>query len=83
MPPDVELLLVHDRDDAQIAASESERLHAAHGGNSRLLLTSGLGHGRVLAAGQTLDAVSAFVDGGLAAVDLVGLDDERAVGSFV
>ncbi|MFC9558399.1 alpha/beta hydrolase [Agromyces sp. NPDC056965] len=85
MPPDIELLLVHDRDDAQIAASESERLHAAHGENSRLLLTSGQGHGRVLAADQTLDAVSSFVDGGIAAIDLDEIDeigDERVVNSF-
>ncbi|SIO04605.1 alpha/beta hydrolase [Agromyces cerinus] len=82
MSSDVELLLVHDRDDSQIAASESMRLHAAHGENSRLLLTSGLGHGRVLAADQTLDAVSSFVDGGLTAVDLDGIGDEQTTRSF-
>jgi pimeloyl-ACP methyl ester carboxylesterase len=79
MPPAVEPLLVHDRDDSQIAASESERLHAAHGVNSRLLLTSGQGHGRVLAAGQTLDAVSSFVDGGLAALDLDGIGEAGGI----
>ncbi|MBM7832302.1 putative alpha/beta hydrolase family esterase [Agromyces cerinus] len=82
MSPDIELLLVHDRDDSQIAASESERLHAAHGENSRLLLTSGQGHGRVLAADRTLDAVSSFIDGGLAAFDLDRLGDDQAVRSF-
>ena len=82
MPRDIELLLVHDRDDLQIPASESERLHAAHGEHSRLLLTSGVGHTRVLGADQTLDAVSSFVGGGLAAVDRAGLGDERTVGSF-
>jgi hypothetical protein len=62
---------VHDRDDLQIDSSESVRLHAAHP-NSRMLLTSGAGHGRVLASEQTLDAVAAFVDAGLGAVDLPG-----------
>lgn len=86
MPRDIELLLVHDRDDAQIPASESERLFAAHGEHSRLLLTGGTGHGRVLACSQTLDAVTAFVEGGLDGVDQAGIADvfggEQVVESF-
>ena len=71
-PAEVPLLVVHDRGDREVAASESQRLHAAHGERSRLLLTEGSGHSRVLAADATLDAVVAFVTGGLPALDAAG-----------
>ena len=48
LPADVPLLVVHDRADREVAASESLRLHAAHGERSRLVLTDGAGHARVL-----------------------------------
>ena len=73
LPAEVPLLVVHDRGDREVAASESQRLHAAHGERSRLLLTEGSGHSRVLAADATLDAVVAFVTGGLPALDAAGL----------
>ncbi len=73
LPPEVPLLVVHDRDDREVGAGEALRLHAAHGERSRLLLTSGSGHSRVLAADETLDAVVAFVTGGLASIDEAGL----------
>ena len=57
----------------EVAASESVRLHEAHGDRSRLLLTDGAGHARVLGADATLDAVTAFATGGLPAIDRVGL----------
>ena len=41
LPADVPLLVVHDRADREVAASESLRLHAAHGERSRLVLTDG------------------------------------------
>ena len=61
LPPRIELLVIHDRDDRQLPADASERLVAAHGGRARLLVTDGYGHNRVLAAPETLDAVVAFV----------------------
>ena len=73
LPADVPLLVVHDRGDREVAASESVRLHEAHGDRSRLLLTDGAGHARVLGADATLDAVTAFATGGLPALDRAGL----------
>ncbi|WP_448811668.1 alpha/beta fold hydrolase [Agromyces bauzanensis] len=73
LPADVPLLVVHDRDDREVAVGESLRLHAAHGDRSRLVVTEGAGHSRVLAADATLDAVTAFATGGLGAVDAAGL----------
>jgi alpha-beta hydrolase superfamily lysophospholipase len=73
LPADVPLLVVHDRADREVAASESLRLHAAHGERSRLLLTDGAGHARVLGADATLDAVTAFATGGLTSLDRAGL----------
>ena len=73
LPEEVPLLVVHDRADREVAASESQRLHDAHGARSRLLLTEGAGHSRVLGADATLDAVTAFVTGGLAALDEAGV----------
>jgi hypothetical protein len=61
LPAGVPLLLVHDRGDAIVSATQSERLHAAHDGRSTLLLTEGLGHRRILSADATLDAVLGFI----------------------
>ena len=76
LPADVPLLVVHDRADREVSASESLRLHAAHGDRSRLVLTDGAGHARVLGADATLDAVSAFATGGLTALDRAGIGAE-------
>lgn len=73
LPDDVPLLVVHDRGDREVAASEGMRLHAAHGERSRLLITEGAGHSRILGADATLDAVTAFVNGGIEALDRAGL----------
>ena len=81
LPADVPLLVVHDRGDREVAASESVRLHAAHGDRSRLLLTDGAGHARVLGADATLDAVTAFTTGGLPALDRAGLAEPVAAAS--
>jgi pimeloyl-ACP methyl ester carboxylesterase len=59
-PVAVPLLLVHDRGDRMVPASQSEALAGAHEG-ARLLITEGLGHNRILAADATLDAVLEFV----------------------
>ncbi|MRX43667.1 alpha/beta fold hydrolase [Agromyces kandeliae] len=69
LPERMPLLVVHDRGDREVPASEGIRLHAAHGDRSRLVLTDGAGHNRVLGADATLDAVTAFVTGGPDGVD--------------
>ncbi|WP_448006646.1 alpha/beta fold hydrolase [Agromyces bauzanensis] len=73
LPAGVPLLVVHDRGDREVAVTESLRLHEAHGDRSRLLVTEGAGHSRVLAADATLDAVTAFATGGLGALDAAGI----------
>ena len=75
LPAGVPLLVVHDRGDREVAVGESLRLHEAHGERSRLVLTEGAGHSRVLGADATLDAVTAFATGGLAALDRAGLGE--------
>lgn len=67
LPAETELLVVHDRGDQRMPDTDATRLNAAHAGRSRMVRTSGFGHTRVLAAEATLDAVTAFVTGGLAA----------------
>lgn len=57
----VPLLLVHDRDDAQVPASAAHALAAAALGPATVLETNGLGHSRILAAAPVLDAVTAFI----------------------
>ena len=73
LPAGVPLLIVHDRDDREVSVGEALRLHDAHGERSRLVLTSGSGHSRVLGADAALDAITAFVPGGPAGVDAAGL----------
>lgn len=75
LPAGVPLLVVHDRADREVAVGESLRLHEAHGDRSRLILTEGAGHSRVLGVDATLDAVTAFATGGLAALDRAGLGE--------
>lgn len=70
LPPQVELLVIHDREDRRMPDADSLRLHAAHGRRSRMLRTSGLGHSRILTADVVLDAVVALATGGLDAVVL-------------
>ncbi|WP_022889028.1 alpha/beta fold hydrolase [Agromyces italicus] len=71
LPDGVPLLLVHDEGDREVLAGESHRLHAAHGERSRHIVVRGSGHVRVLGADPTLDAITAFMAGGLAAVDAI------------
>ena len=75
LPDGIPLLLVHDRGDREVAVTESLRLHEAHGDRSRLVLTDGAGHARILGADPALDAVTAFALGGLAGVDAAGLGE--------
>ena len=73
LPAGMPLLVVHDRNDREVGVGEAVRLHDAHGERSRLVLTSGSGHSRVLGADAALDAITAFVTGGPAGVDAAGL----------
>ncbi|MHA7133499.1 alpha/beta hydrolase family protein [Oerskovia turbata] len=73
LPATTELLVVHDRDDRRLPDHDARRLHAAHPGRSRFLSTTGAGHTAVLSSDVALDALTAFVRGGLAAVDAAGV----------
>ncbi|WP_168625683.1 alpha/beta hydrolase [Cryobacterium sp. BB307] len=60
---DIRMLLIHDRGDRMVPVEQSQRLAAAHP-SAQLIVTEGLGHNRILAADQTLDAVMEFVTSG-------------------
>jgi pimeloyl-ACP methyl ester carboxylesterase len=56
------LMVVHDRDDAEIPWTDARRLLGAWaGGTTRLLSTEGLGHFRVLRDGEVVRATSLFL----------------------
>lgn len=57
---DVPALIVHDRDDEQVAFRDTEALHAAWPG-SRLMTTQGLGHGRILRDVEVVGTALSFV----------------------
>jgi pimeloyl-ACP methyl ester carboxylesterase len=57
---DVPALIVHDRDDQQVAFGDTEALHASWPG-SRLMTTEGLGHGRILRDPEVVQAALSFV----------------------
>ncbi|WP_353827041.1 alpha/beta hydrolase family protein [Agromyces sp. SYSU T0242] len=69
LPERMPLLVVHDRGDREVPVGEGIRLHEAHGARSRLLLTEGAGHNRVLGADAALDAITAFATRGLDGID--------------
>jgi len=79
LPAETELLVIHDRGDRTLDVRNSVALHEAHGERSRLLLTQGLGHRRILAADAPLDAVLAFCAGGVRAVDTARVREEQRV----
>ncbi|HEX2296197.1 MAG TPA: alpha/beta fold hydrolase [Actinomycetota bacterium] len=54
------VLIVHDRDDPQVALADAETLHAALPA-SRLVTTDGLGHGRILRDPKVIEAVTSFL----------------------
>jgi len=72
-PVRVPTLFVHDVGDREVGPEASERLHAAHGSSSQLLLTSGQGHARILGADETLDAIVGFLAGEPARVSSTAL----------
>jgi pimeloyl-ACP methyl ester carboxylesterase len=59
-PAAVEVLLVHDADDAEVPIADAEAIHAAWP-RTRVLRTSGLGHRRVLSDPATVETVTAFL----------------------
>jgi hypothetical protein len=80
LPEATELLVVHDRDDRRLPDHDARRLHAAHAGRSRFVATSGTGHTAVLSSDTALDALTAFVRGGLADLDAAGVSGDTADG---
>ena len=61
LPAGVPLLVAHDDGDRMVPFTESGRIAAANTG-AQVLATTGLGHNRILAADQVLDAVLAHLD---------------------
>jgi len=60
LPPGVEALVVHDRDDDVIPVAEARLLEAAWPG-ARFLYTDGLGHRDILADAAVVDTVARFI----------------------
>ncbi|WP_405487116.1 alpha/beta fold hydrolase [Streptomyces sp. NBC_00096] len=56
-----EILLVHDADDDTSPPSQSRAIAAAYGERARLIETRGLGHRRILAAPEIIEAAVAFL----------------------
>ncbi|SEM59598.1 alpha/beta hydrolase [Streptacidiphilus jiangxiensis] len=64
MPPVVAspLLVIHDESDTRIDVSQGRRLAAAFGDRARLVVTSGLGHRRIINDAGVIGCVLDFVD---------------------
>ncbi|MFE9815963.1 alpha/beta hydrolase [Streptomyces sp. NPDC005773] len=58
------LLVIHDEDDTRISVKQGRRLAAAFGGQARLIITSGLGHRRILGDADVVRTVLDFVEHG-------------------
>jgi pimeloyl-ACP methyl ester carboxylesterase len=58
------LLVIHDEDDTRIRVTQGRRLTAAFGDQARLVVTSGLGHRRILGDAEVVRTVLDFVDHG-------------------
>ncbi|GAA3308485.1 hypothetical protein GCM10020295_70670 [Streptomyces cinereospinus] len=58
------LLVIHDEDDTRIKAAQGRRLAAAFGDQARLVVTSGLGHRRILGDAEVIRTVLDFVADG-------------------
>lgn len=83
LPATTELLVIHDAHDRALDPASAVALHEAHNERSRLLLTDGFGHNRILAADESLDAVLAFARDGVRGIDAEGIGNRtrRALGS--
>ncbi|WP_318204962.1 alpha/beta hydrolase [Streptomyces sp. SCL15-4] len=58
------LLVIHDEDDTRIGVAQGRRLAAAFGDQARLVVTSGLGHRRILGDADVLRTVVDFAGQG-------------------
>ncbi|MFI6966421.1 alpha/beta hydrolase [Streptomyces sp. NPDC050255] len=58
------LLIIHDEADTRISVEQGRRLAAAYGVQSRLIITSGLGHRRILGDPGVVGSVLDFVEHG-------------------
>lgn len=67
------ILVIHDDGDDVIAPGQGRRLAAAHGQHADLITTSGLGHRRIIADPEVIDAVLAFA----AATDPAGREPAK------
>jgi pimeloyl-ACP methyl ester carboxylesterase len=81
LPAPVELLVVHDARDSHLSPQSSRELAAAHSERARFVGTDGFGHNRLLRSDAMLDAVTAFVVGGLSGVDRLTTVRERSTTS--
>ncbi|MDT0347364.1 alpha/beta hydrolase [Streptomyces litchfieldiae] len=55
------ILVIHDESDDMVTIEQCRRVKAAHDGRADLLITRGLGHRRILAAPEVIEAVLDFV----------------------
>lgn len=78
LPPEVELLIVHDEGDRRLSVENAHALRRAHGERSHLLLTRGLGHNRILGADLVLDAALEFAADGLQGIERAGTPEQQA-----
>src|SRR5262249_55474589 len=80
-PVSVPTFFVHDQDDTRVPYTASERLQAAHGESSRLMITRDYGHSAVLAAGEAIDAIVDFLaEGASVAEQKASLKPAQIVG---
>jgi len=56
------LLLIHDADDPVVAVGEAGRIAEAHQGPTRVVVTEGLGHARVVSDPAVVAEIVSFVD---------------------
>lgn len=66
------LLVVHDEDDTRIRVTQGHRIAEAFDGTARLVVTSGLGHRRILGDPEVVRTVLDFVARGLGPADETG-----------
>jgi hypothetical protein len=55
-------MVVHDADDRVVDRGQADLLVSALGGSTRLVETSGLGHGRILRDRAVIATIVAFLD---------------------
>ncbi|GAA3730593.1 alpha/beta hydrolase [Leifsonia bigeumensis] len=61
LPASAPLLVIHDRSDRMVPVVDATLLADAHGPLTRVVVTEGLGHYRILGADAVLDDVSSFL----------------------